>query len=662
MLGGLTLKNIKLKTKLILIITTLVFLSSTVSGLISYSNQKEAILNELKDTNSNLAKILSNQIETFLNEKIKLLESISSLDGITSLDRDSQTKILKSIKTKQPDFSLLFVTNLKGYQIARSDGKTFYSDLSKRQYIKDVKEKKRTVISDILISKTTGKPSLAIVTPIFDSDNKMIGILGAFVDLSTIENFRKEIAIGKTGFAFVVDSEGKVLAHPDKNIIQERVSYSNIEPVKEVLKKKIGTTIYEINGTKYYASYRPVSILNGGVIVQQSYKEAFSALNKVRLSTAIITIIIILVASAIGYIFSLSITKPISKLVFFANGLSEGDLTQKINIKNKDEIGKLASAFEKMNNNLKNLLNNINIASEKVNKAALNLSESSSQVSEISEQISVAIDELASGNSAQAASIENTSNSINEIVKSIETISNKSIESARISNESKLLADRGIEIINNQNNKLKQSAEAIKNVSNSIENLNKKSEEINQITNLINSIAEQTNLLALNASIEAARAGEAGRGFSVVADEIRKLAEQSQESVEQINNILIDMVNDIKDVVLITRDTLEIFKEQESLSQNTTDAFYKISDSINKVLHQTNDIAEAIEKVKSETDNMVDEIQSISAVSEESAASAEEVAASTQEQSSSIQRISVAAQELAELSINLEKEVRKFKF
>ncbi|WP_427338395.1 methyl-accepting chemotaxis protein [Caloranaerobacter sp. DY30410] len=656
------MKNIKLKTKLILIIIALVFLSSTTSGLISYFNQKEAILNELEDTSNHLAKILSNQIETFLYEKIKLLESISNLEGITSLDKDSQTKILESIKAKQPDFSLLFVTNLKGYQIARSDGRTFYSDLSKRQYIKDVKEKKKTVISDILISKTTARPSLAIATPIFDNNNKMIAILGAFVDLSSIEKFRKEITIGKTGFGFVVDSEGKVLAHPNKSIIEERISYSDIAPVKEVLKKKTGTTIYEIDGIKYYGSYRPVPILNGGVIVQQPYEEAFAPLNKARLFTFIITIIIILAASAIGYIFSLSITKPIARLVFFANRLSEGDLTQNVDIKSKDEIGELAFAFKKMNNNLKSLLNNINIASEKVNKAALNLSESSSQVSEISEQIAVAIDELASGSSAQATSIENTSNSVNEIVKSIETISNKSIESAKISNESKLLADHGIEIINNQNNKLKQSAEAIKNVSNSIENLNKKSEEISQITNLISSIAEQTNLLALNASIEAARAGEAGRGFSVVADEIRKLAEQSQESVEQINNILTDMINDIKNVVAVTRDTLKIFKEQESLSQNTTDAFYKISDSINKVLNQVNDIAEAIGKVKGETNNMVDEIQSISAVSEESAASAEEVAASTQEQSTSIQQISIAAQELAKLSINLEEEVKKFKF
>ncbi|WP_069649916.1 methyl-accepting chemotaxis protein [Caloranaerobacter ferrireducens] len=656
------MKNLKLKTKLILVIITLVFLSSAASGLISYFNQKDVILHELEDTSSNLSKILSNQIETFLYEKIKLLESISNLEGITSLDRDSQTKILKSIQAKQKDLSLLFVTNLKGYQIARSDGKTIYSDLSKRQYIKDVKEKKKTVISNVLISSITGKPSIVIATPIFDSNNNITAILGAFVDLSSIEKFRKEITIGKTGFGFVVDSEGKILAHPNKNIVEERKSYSDIAPVKEVLKNKIGTTTYKIDGIKYYGSYRPVPILNGGVIVQQPYKEAFAPLNNVRLFTFITTIIIILAASAIGYVFSLSITKPIAKLVFFANRLSEGDLTQNIDIKSKDEIGKLAFAFKEMNNNLKNLLNNINIASEKVNKAALDLSESSSQVSEISDQIAVAIDELASGSSEQATSIENTSNSVNEIVKSIETISDKSIESAKLSNESKLLADRGIEIINNQNSKLKQSAESIRNVSNSIENLNKKSEKISQITNLISSISEQTNLLALNASIEAARAGEAGRGFSVVADEIRKLAEQSQDSVEQINSILTDMINDIKNVVSVTRDTLEIFKEQESLSQNTTDAFYQISDSINRILNQVNDIAEAIEKVKDETNNMVDEIQSISAVSEESAASAEEVAASTQEQSASVQQISAAAQELAELSLNLEEEVRKFKF
>ncbi|KPU27666.1 hypothetical protein TR13x_03835 [Caloranaerobacter sp. TR13] len=656
------MKNLKLKTKIILIIITLVFLSSATSGLISYFNQKDTILHELEDTSSNLSNILSKQIETFLSEKIKLLESISNLEGIISLDRDSQTKILKAIQTKQNDFSLLFVTNLKGYQIARSDGKTIYSDLSKRQYIKDVKEKKKTVVSNVLISKTTGKPALVIATPVFDSNNKMIAILGGTVDLSCIERFRKETTIGKAGFSFVVDSEGKILAHPNKKIVEERKSYSDIAPVKEVLKNKTGTITYEIDGIKYYGSYKPVPILNGGVIVQQPFKEALAPLNKARLFTFIITLIIILAASAIGYIFSLSITRSIAKLVAFANKLSEGDLTQNIDIKSKDEIGKLALAFKEMNNNLKNLLKNINIASEKVNKSALNLSESSSQVSKISEQIAIAIDELASGSSEQATSIQNTSNSVNEILKSIETISDKSIESAKLSNESKLLADRGIEIINDQNSKLKQSAESIRKVSNSIENLNKKSEKISQITNLISSISEQTNLLALNASIEAARAGEAGRGFSVVADEIRKLAEQSQDSVEQINSILTDMIKDIKNVVSDTRNTLEVFKEQESLSQNTTDAFYQISDSINKILHQVNDIAEAIEMVKNETNNMVDEIQSISAVSEESAASAEEVAASTEEQTASIQQISAAAQELAELSVNLEEEVRKFKF
>ena len=154
---------------------------------------------------------------------------LASTNDLRLYNNQDQKALLKEINKKHSDFALVFVTDIKGKQVARSDDKNQFDDMSDRDYFKEVSSTKKTVISDVLISKTTGKPAVVIAIPIFNAQGEFQGILGATLDLSIIEEMRSKITIGETGYAFITDSKGQILAHPDATMVEERTNVSDMK-------------------------------------------------------------------------------------------------------------------------------------------------------------------------------------------------------------------------------------------------------------------------------------------------------------------------------------------------------------------------------------------------------------------------------------------------
>lgn len=370
-----------------------------------------------------------------------------------------------------------------------------------------------------------------------------------------------------------------------------------------------------------------------------------------------------LIMLLVSYFISLRITKPINTLdqLFEELGSAGGDLTKKIEIKTGDEIESLANSVSKFIENIRAIVVQVKDTGENVASSAdtLNISINESQTA--LEEVNTAIENIASGATDQAKDVSDISYGIQEISKDINEDENKlnAINDAAV--ETRTLINKGLEAVNNQSIKTDENMKSFQKVSEVVEHLAKEIEDIEKILSTITTISEQTNLLALNATIEAARAGEHGRGFAVVADEVRKLAEESAISTTEIAQILENINKDAEESVNQIEKSNLIAKEQQKAVDGTSVIFNQITKEVENVIDAIGGINESFKIIGDNTNSVSDKIQNVSAVSEENAAISEEVSASSEEQNATMQEIGATAEELNELSNNLEKIISTFK-
>ena len=654
-------KKLKLGTKIISLLIVLVILSVSVIGIVSTNSQVAVINDNLINTTKELSSGLSQQIDGFISEHTSVLDSIASTNDLRLYNGQDQKNILKETNKKHSEFALIFVTDSKGQQVARSDDKNQFDNMSDRDYFKAVISNKKTEISDVLISKTTGKPAVVIAIPIFSAQGEFQGILGATLDLSIIEEMRSKITIGETGYAFITDSNGLILAHPDIKMVEEQRNVSDIPVVKKALTGEVGAEAYEYNGEKIFGSYTVVPTTGWPIVVRQTYDDALSSVSKAQIKMISIAAFILVVTIIIGVILSKSMIKPLLVLKEASKQLAQGNLVYDFKVNTGDEIGELSDSFIEMRESLKILVKQISSASEEVTTSSKDVLDASKQAEIVASQIAEATTQLALGSDEQAKSVESTFGSINRIVQAIDEIAANSTRSFDSSSKAEQLVKTGVEIVKTQDTKMEESTSAVGQVSEVIFTLNNKTIQIGQIIEVIESVAEQTNLLALNAAIEAARAGEQGKGFSVVADEVRKLAEESQESIGKIQTI----IKDIKDTTNIAVDSAkyatDAISQQNEAVQNTSKIFKNILEVVDVITSEIQEISKSADSVKGAGENIQQDMERILAVSEETAASTEEVTASTEEQTTYSENIVREVEKLSTLAEELKTYTRKFR-
>ncbi len=372
-----------------------------------------------------------------------------------------------------------------------------------------------------------------------------------------------------------------------------------------------------------------------------------------------------LVATIVFTIIIMSTYKGIKMFINQFKSLMEqaekGDLTIKGEIHKKDELGEVTSKFNEFITSIRNLISETKEATETVALSSNEIMKTTDEISNTSQEVANTVSDLAESTSKQIEFAEQSNEKVKVVVEGLKKITTNSIYINKLTNTAIETVNSGASTIKEQIKIMDNTKDSSKKVSEVIWNLSTKSNEIGEVVEFINGITEQINLLSLNAAIEAARAGEAGRGFTVVANEVKKLAELSQESTLKISKLITEIQSDIKKSVEEVSNTNKSIDKQAVALKNTDDSLKKIETSVFEVTQKIKEVTAETEAINNSTSVVEDAIGKMVALIETNASSTEEVAASTEEHTASIEEISASMNVLTDLSNNLEKTIRKFK-
>ncbi|PWK16469.1 methyl-accepting chemotaxis protein [Tumebacillus permanentifrigoris] len=376
----------------------------------------------------------------------------------------------------------------------------------------------------------------------------------------------------------------------------------------------------------------------------------------------ILSISSLLIGLGDAFLISRMLSRPVRKITGAAEQIAAGDLSGPDPvIKNRDEIGELAHHFSQMKQNIRVLLEQVTLNSQQVAATSEEVTASSELTSQVAENVAQSVQEIAIGADRQVADVTHATNvvitiseAIAEVSSGMEHVTTSSADAKQTAADGNQVIVKSIEQMNVINHRVSISSDVVN-------QLGEKSKEIGGIVSIIRELANQTNLLALNAAIEAARAGEQGKGFAVVADEVRKLAEESGSAATQIATIIGEIQRDTEKAMQAMNQGDDAVKEGLVMIQNAGEAFHNIMLVVDDVSAQTQRVSERVQEANKGTKSVVELMEGIAQVSELAAENTQTVAASVQEQTASMEEISTASTTLSSMAEELQQSLSKFK-
>lgn len=603
------------------------------------------------------------QVKAYVQQGYSVMESLACGTDIRSLNPTLQREILIQTIQNNPAFILLYQQDTKGDQTARTSGEL--GNRADRWWFIQEMQTKKPFVSKSYYTLSTNEAVTSIVFPVFGDNNELTGILAADFSLSKLQDIIKQYNT-EDMYTIVIDGEGNVIAHTDEKQVQQIYNYRKEtksiinndvttevsvelpdglkELATDLLNGKTGIAeLKNIQGKESIYSYMPVEIPGDsddwGVITVALKSAVYASTYKLIFTTLVLTVFMVVLVIIFAITFAKNLTQPLQTLSGVAEQIAQGDLNVEITTDTDDEIGDVSKALGRTVVRLKSYINYIdeitqvlnqvskgNLCFElhydyagefyKVKEALFNvrstLNETIAEMKTVAQVVnseSAILSDgsrtLAQGTTQQATSVEELSASIAQISEHVKVTAQNAQNAEQLSVQAQEMANKG--------------NEQMRNMVIAMEDISESSEEISKIIQSIQSIASQTNLLALNVAIEAARAGEAGRGFAVIADEVRNLAQKSAEAAKS-------------SAQLIER-SLQNVKKGTQLASDMAESLQTIVDGSNQTLQLVGEIAIAskeqsasIEQVTIGVEQVAEVIQTTSDTAEESASTSGELA------------------------------------
>ncbi|PNK35631.1 chemotaxis protein [Bacillus thuringiensis] len=648
----------KLKTKLSMAFIAILIIPSLIVGVSSYNKAKtdlnETILQSAKDNISILDKIVDDELENKHIDVTHFAKVLTQGDYNPEQSQNVQSKFDQYIQL-HPEIETIYTASSNNQFIHAPVGKISegFNPLESSWYKDAVKANGEIIVSSPYKSKSTGNMVIAIAKQNADKS----GVIGVDLNITDIVKTSKMIKIGKQGFVSIVSQDKTIVVHPSLKP-GEKLEKTLAD---ELYKTEDGVITYSLNGEDRNISFKTNKKIGWKIAGVMPTKEIEEATNPIFYKTLTIIGASLLLGGIVILFILRSIITPLRQLVISAQRISQGDLTEKIDIRSKDELGQLGGSFNTMAESLRNIISQINTSAGHVAASSEELTASVEQASVATEQITKEMEEISNSAEVQNNEVESGAELIGEVTRNIQYVAENASEVSASSIYTKQKANEGEQLVEQTVAQMQSIHHSVSQSDNVIKLLDKKSQQIGSILEAIQNIAEQTNLLALNAAIEAARAGEQGRGFAIVADEVRKLAEQSSESSMEIGSLIKEIQADVHETVKAMNEVGVEVQSGIKVANDTKQSFYEISKSANDIVSKVQGMVELSNKMTTDAMKVDTSINQIAMAVKENSSSMQTIAGSSEEQHASMEEINSSAIQLAQMAEELQELIGGFK-
>lgn len=664
---GLKLRSLSSRVRVIMIIVTVLCL--LISGISNYYISSVKLEDQIKSSSSQTLEYVDLSISNYLKE-IEDMMYLLSQNPITLGYFEDEAQYqnflneMEKIKKLDPNIlSVYFGTMDKRMPIFPIEPLDDYDPTVRDWYMTATANKDKVNWSEPYLNYVEqGDPQLiTTAAKAVEKDGVIVGAVGVDIDLKVLTDQLVNLKVGELGTIFITDGNGLNLVYQDKskiglNTISERPN------TKEIFSNKSGIVeSKDESGEKLFYSYTTNEKTGWKIIAQIPSEEFLSKTRPLLYTTAVTVVIAIVIAGIAAFFLGKYISKNVTKLKFAFKEASNGNLSIETDINTQDEFRELSDSFNSMIKNIKKTIVGVKESSDTVLKTSDLIYDMTKEVNSAMNEVASTTYEIARGSEEQANDIDKNSENIEKLSNTLDSLVDSITKINELVQNLDSLGNNGLEQVDLLEDRAINTEKSSQNVNKIINEVKDNAKQINVITDTISQIAEQTNLLALNAAIEAARAGESGRGFSVVAEEIRKLAEKSSNATKDIAKLIQDVNNSSNLAVEAMDQATNAVNDQKNSVEFTKKIFNEIKVSLDSLREKMNTIADETVTIESNKNEILDNTQSISSVSQEISASTEELSASTQEVTAVTSNFLEYADKLKGLANELSKLIEIFK-
>jgi methyl-accepting chemotaxis protein len=667
-------KKIKsIKAKIIMFLIPMLLIAFiTLSGL-GYKFASDSLRKSNLNVMSEMTKTAAGRADNQIKDEIKSLQVIASNPIISS----ENVTLEEKIQILKPALKL---TGQLEISVSDKNGKSIDS-LGNKKEIKTTQSFMKSIkgedsITNPYIDPISKKKVISYSVPIKDTSNNIIGIITSIKDCKDFTILTKEISFLQTGSPIIVDSNGNFIVAKDEVLVDENKNITNLTSDKGSLtdlnnigksmtigaKSGIGKYLYD--GKTKYMTYSPIGNTGLSIGITVEEKDLLGALNSLALIDAVVTIIMILLISSVIIGFVIKVINRLFGAKVYVDTIAKGDFYSQIDkkyVKANDEISQICMSVSQAKTAVGKMIKAVRNNAGVVRYGSVSLTGIAEKLAVLTEEISASIEDVSANTSKQSSDFAEITNklvafgeemnkaksNIHSISKDVSIINNKSLKGFK---DIEQLND-GIIEVNNTFDKFAINIEYIKGDMKSV----------SEITDIINGISEQINILAINAAIEAASAGDSGRGFNIIAFEVKKLSDKSKESAQNINKIIDRLIMIISKIVEETKNMDSKLEKQKNTVYNTSNSFSEIALLVKEIAPKVSNIDGVFNNISYNKDLIFNTVYELSEQIKNTSNSLNQVTESSTELAELAEQVNISSDTLTHKANDLIEKVKQFK-